>query len=130
MWGQFDCLICSESGRRKGSPNVVLGDTLQVVFAGIRMFQSCIFEVFGRVQGVYFRKHTQEEAERLGLVGWVMNKPQGTVQGEMQGPKEAVDKMKKWLSSTGSPMSVIEKAEFGSECEVDHLSFTAFEIKR
>ena len=31
------------------------------------------FEVFGKVQGVYFRKHTQAKARELGLTGWVQN---------------------------------------------------------
>ena len=31
------------------------------------------FEVFGKVQGVFFRKHTQAEAQKLHLVGWVKN---------------------------------------------------------
>lgn len=32
---------------------------------------SISFEVHGRVQGVFFRKHTQKKAKELGLVGWV-----------------------------------------------------------
>ena len=31
------------------------------------------FEVFGRVQGVFFRKFTNEKALSLGLRGWVKN---------------------------------------------------------
>jgi acylphosphatase len=31
------------------------------------------FEVEGKVQGVFFRAHTKEEADRLGLFGWVKN---------------------------------------------------------
>ncbi len=30
----------------------------------------------GRVQGVFFRYHTQEMAIRLGLKGWVKNRPE------------------------------------------------------
>uniref|UniRef100_A0A0E9UNE4 Acylphosphatase-1 n=1 Tax=Anguilla anguilla TaxID=7936 RepID=A0A0E9UNE4_ANGAN len=28
------------------------------------------YEIFGRVQGVFFRKYTQAEGKKLGLVGW------------------------------------------------------------
>ena len=35
------------------------------------------YEVFGRVQGVFFRKFTNEKAESLGLRGWVKNTRQG-----------------------------------------------------
>jgi acylphosphatase len=52
------------------------------------MYRSFRYEVFGRVQGVFFRKYTQKEAIRLGIVGWVKNTPQGTVEGEAQGPTE------------------------------------------
>ena len=31
------------------------------------------YEVFGRVQGVFFRKFTNEKARSLGLRGWVKN---------------------------------------------------------
>ena len=31
------------------------------------------FEIFGKVQGVYFRKHTKSKAVKLGIKGWVKN---------------------------------------------------------
>ena len=31
------------------------------------------YEVFGKVQGVFFRKFTHEKAQSLGLRGWVKN---------------------------------------------------------
>lgn len=35
--------------------------------------------VTGKVQGVFFRKHTRNKAEELGLEGEVMNLPDGSV---------------------------------------------------
>ncbi|XP_065829516.1 acylphosphatase-2-like [Oscarella lobularis] len=70
------------------------------------------FEVFGRVQGVFFRKNTQETARKLGLVGWVRNTEKGTVVGVIQGPNEKLQKMKTWLKEVGSPRSKIERCEF------------------
>lgn len=46
--------------------------------------------VRGRVQGVGFRYWTQEEAERLGLCGWVHNEPDGSVRALFSGADEAV----------------------------------------
>ena len=47
--------------------------------------------VTGRVQGVFFRKATTQEAERLGLVGWVKNRPDGGVEIEAEGTPEALE---------------------------------------
>ena len=47
----------------------------------------------GRVQGVGFRMYVRENASRLGLKGWVMNMSDGTVDMEVQGPSDQVDKL-------------------------------------
>lgn len=88
------------------------------------------FEVFGKVQGVYFRKHTQKKASDLGLKGWVMNTAQGTVIGQLQGPQTAIDDMKTWLQKVGSPKSKIEKANFRNESPINNCAFRTFEIRR
>ena len=43
------------------------------------------YEVFGKVQGVFFRKYTKKEADKLSLVGWVMNTDRKTVIGVAEG---------------------------------------------
>jgi acylphosphatase len=62
--------------------------------------------VHGRVQGVFFRDSTREQARRLGLTGWVRNTAAGSVETEFQGGAEQVAAMLDWLS-TGSPMSLV-----------------------
>ncbi len=52
--------------------------------------------VRGRVQGVAYRASTRFEARRLGLVGWVRNLPDGSVELEAQGPAEVVEQMLTW----------------------------------
>ncbi|MBU1230344.1 MAG: acylphosphatase [Proteobacteria bacterium] len=44
------------------------------------------FRVVGLVQGVWFRGWTQMTARELGLAGWVMNLPDGSVIGQAQAP--------------------------------------------
>ncbi|XP_028822682.1 acylphosphatase-1-like [Denticeps clupeoides] len=88
------------------------------------------FEVFGKVQGVFFRKYTQSEAKKLGLVGWVRNTAAGTVQGRVQGPGDQVRQMQEWLKTTGSPQSRIVQAQFTNEQKVQALDFTDFQVVR
>ncbi|XP_042908497.2 acylphosphatase-1 isoform X2 [Parasteatoda tepidariorum] len=95
----------------------------------LRMLQSVDFEVFGRVQGVFFRKFTREKGKQLGLKGWCMNTSSGTVLGTMQGPEEKIIEMKDWLKHTGSPHSKIEKAEFKNERHLSKEEFSDFFIK-
>lgn len=87
------------------------------------------FEVFGRVQGVFFRKYTQKQSKELGLRGWCMNTPKGTVLGQLEGEQQQVEKMKEWLQHTGSPESQIDRAEFRNTKEIDSFSFTSFDIR-
>jgi len=48
--------------------------------------------VSGRVQGVGFRFSAQQKAIELQLTGWVRNKSDGTVEIEVEGEKEIVEK--------------------------------------
>ena len=66
--------------------------------------------VQGRVQGVFFRACTRDEAARLGLSGWVRNRADGAVEAELQGEGREVDRMLAWLRK-GSPMSVVTRVE-------------------
>jgi acylphosphatase len=45
----------------------------------------------GRVQGVFFRDSTRQEAERHGVAGWVRNCGDGTVEAVFEGPEDAVE---------------------------------------
>ena len=52
--------------------------------------------VRGRVQGVAYRASTRHEAQRLGLLGWVRNMPDGSVELEAQGPADIVEALLAW----------------------------------
>lgn len=88
------------------------------------------FEIYGRVQGVHFRKHTQAQGKLLGLKGWCMNTERGTVVGSMQGPTDKIMKMKHWLKHKGSPKSKIDRAEFTNEQVIPKISYSDFVIKK
>lgn len=62
--------------------------------------------VSGRVQGVFFRDSTREEAERLGLSGWVRNTQDGRVEAVFEGDPEAVRQMIEWCESGPSSADV------------------------
>lgn len=52
--------------------------------------------VSGRVQGVSFRWSAQERAQRLGVVGWVRNEPDGSVLLHAEGDDDAVGALVAW----------------------------------
>ena len=52
--------------------------------------KSLRINVYGRVQGVWFRATTRELAEKLGLDGFVKNEPDGSVYIEVSGQDKAV----------------------------------------
>ena len=50
----------------------------------------------GRVQGVFFRASTRDEARARGLAGWARNLPDGRVEALFEGDKRAVETMLAW----------------------------------
>ncbi|NXC33483.1 ACYP2 protein, partial [Campylorhamphus procurvoides] len=93
--------------------------------------KSVDYEVFGRVQGNgdFPTQYTEEEARKLGVVGWVKNTSQGTVTGQVQGPEDKVNAMKSWLSKVGSPSSRIDRTDFSNEKEISKLDFSGFSTR-
>jgi len=49
--------------------------------------------VTGHVQGVFFRAWTREQAEALGVSGWVRNRPDGSVEAVIEGDDGQLDAM-------------------------------------
>lgn len=64
--------------------------------------------IYGIVQGVWFRATTREQAQRLGVIGWVRNTPDGAVEALMQGDDGPVDALLAWCSQ-GPPGARVEK---------------------
>ena len=46
--------------------------------------------ITGRVQGVFFRAWSREQADQLGVRGWIRNRPDGHVEAHVEGDEAAV----------------------------------------
>ncbi len=70
--------------------------------------------VSGRVQGVFFRDHTQRWASSLSLTGWVRNLYDGRVETVVEGEKEKIEGLIAKLKQ-GSPMADVTNVEISWE---------------
>jgi len=64
--------------------------------------------VSGRVQGVFYRAATEQQASALGLDGWVRNCPDGQVELVVRGEAAAVERLVRWLWD-GPPAAQVER---------------------
>ena len=64
--------------------------------------------VSGKVQGVWFRDSTRQEAIKLKVTGWVKNIPAGTVYLEAEGEENNLKSLERWLH-IGSPHSRVDR---------------------
>ena len=66
--------------------------------------------VTGHVQGVWYRDSCRNQAEMLGVRGWVANRGDGAVEAELEGTPEAVDALIAWMR-VGPPRAVVAEVE-------------------
>ncbi|HMJ70642.1 MAG TPA: acylphosphatase [Cyclobacteriaceae bacterium] len=82
--------------------------------------------VKGRVQGVFYRASTVDMAKSLGLKGFVLNEPSGSVYMEIEGEERVVNEMIEWAKK-GPPLARVEIIDV---TEGALAGFKAFEIRR
>lgn len=63
--------------------------------------------ITGRVQGVWFRGSMAQEAQRLGVTGWVRNRADGSVEAVVAGTAEQVATIMNW-ARRGPPNAVVQ----------------------
>ncbi len=80
--------------------------------------------VKGRVQGVWFRKYTQQASNSYDLHGFVQNKKDGTVYIEAEGEETNLKLLVKWLEK-GSPWSEVKDVTVSEGDMVGFKDFTA-----
>ncbi len=82
--------------------------------------------ISGRVQGVFFRARTREEAVRNDVRGWVRNLPDGRVEAVLEGRPEDVDRVVAWCR-IGPSHAVVDRVEAVEEPYTG--AFRSFEIR-
>lgn len=83
--------------------------------------------ITGRVQGVFFRAKTKQEADRIGINGWVRNLPDGSVEALFEGDSEQLAQMVEWCRK-GPSLARVDDVQVRPENGM--RSFNSFDIVR
>ena len=79
--------------------------------------------ISGRVQGVWFRGWTVEQATMLDVDGWVRNRVDGTVETLIVGPEELVDQLVA-LCHKGPRLAKVENVEIQNAMGITPKGFS------
>lgn len=87
--------------------------------------------ISGRVQGVSYRYFTQQTATELELTGWVRNLPDGTVEVQVAGDSEVIERFRSRLLEGPRFARVDDVAEEPLDADrlVRQLGHRGFEIR-
>jgi acylphosphatase len=83
--------------------------------------------ISGRVQGVYYRASMLQEAQRLGLTGWVMNRADGSVEAVAEGWQAKIEALIAWCRQGPQGARV---ADVAVQWQKPENSFVGFAIRR
>jgi len=79
----------------------------------------------GRVQGVFYRSWLQQQAQELGVKGWVRNCPDGRVEAHVEGDEAAVRELLERMRD-GPPAAKVEDLR---TWDVESCEFEGFEVR-
>lgn len=82
--------------------------------------------ISGRVQGVFYRLHTREQSQRIGVRGWVRNLPDGRVEVLAEGTSEQI-RLLEACCWEGPPYARVHDIQVKEEL-VREGEFSSFEI--
>ena len=89
--------------------------------------ESFRFIVYGKVQGVFYRKAVAQKLRQTGIQGYVRNLPDGTVEVVARLTDEEIPSVRKILEE-GSPLSEVDGIEI-EPLDEDDLIYDGFEIR-
>ena len=81
--------------------------------------------VTGKVQGVFYRASTLEMAQRLSLMGWVRNLPEGAVEIVAEGSAHALEELMRWCRH-GPPEAKVD--DVAARWDQATLEFRTFRV--
>ena len=84
-------------------------------------------KIAGRVQGVYYRASTAQQAHGLGLTSWVMNCPDGSVEAVAEGARHKLEELIAWCRE-GPPGARV--LDIDIRWETPENNFHRFSIRR
>lgn len=83
--------------------------------------------ISGRVQGVFFRANTKQNAQKHDVTGWVKNRDDGKVEAVFEGTKEGVNNLLEWCHH-GPRLARVTDVEY--EEKEPTGEFDSFTIRR
>lgn len=88
--------------------------------------QRLLAQISGLVQGVYFRDTTRQQAQALGVAGWVRNLADGSVEVLAEGPKAQLDTLLQFLHR-GPQLARVDKVQ--AQWQAATGEFSGFEVR-
>ena len=92
-----------------------------MVFRHVHLF------VIGKVQGVFFRASSVHVANKFGVVGWVRNVEDGSVEIIAEGETRNIEQFIDWCRR-GPPSASVVDIRITEDKQVPMLSYNTFEI--
>lgn len=78
--------------------------------------------IHGLVQGVWYRDSMRREAQTLGVVGWVRNAADGSVEAWVEGDQAAVEAIIAWARK-GPPRAQVSAVDIAPAAPAEYRGF-------